>query len=470
MRRLLLLATVTLALVTFAQSAPLASAASIAPAPAAQVQAFAYFPETGHNIGLQIKQFYDANGGAVAFGPPLTELMVGSDGLQVQYFERARFEFNPDAAAGQQVVVSRAGALLTAGRTDQAFQWLAGSPDPGRAFFPESGHTLGGAFQWAWQTRGGLAAFGFPISEEFSEVGADGSARLVQYFERARFEHHPEKATPDDVQLSPLGRQLLAFDPLAQAATAPVPAIALLGQSSTGFNTSASERVTNISRATEMINGLVVPAGAEFSFAGVGDFSEANGFVDGYAIVGGRLEKVVGGGLCQVSTTLFRAVSNAGLQVTRRVGHSHIVYFYENILGFDATVFTPSVDFRWRNDSPGPIYIFGTVDRGSARMTFHLYGSSDGRQVRHEGPFVKNRTQPGVAVWQLDRSLPRGAVRQLVHGRGGADVTYNRIITLANGSTRTNTYFTRYTPWEDFYAYGPGVTPPAGVQVIAPRN
>ena len=79
---------------------------------------------------------------------------------------------------------------------------------------------------------------------------------------------------------------------------------------------------------------------------GSSEQEQASGFVDGYAIVGGRLEKVVGGGLCQVSTTLFRAVSNAGLEVTKRQGHTYVVYFYENILGFDATVFSPSLDFR----------------------------------------------------------------------------------------------------------------------------
>jgi len=465
-RALLLLALAALLITTVVSPAPTAAA------PAAQPTAFAYFPETGHNVGWLVKAFFDVNGGVATFGFPLTELIVGADGRQVQYFERARLEYNAAAPAGQRIVVTRAGAIITEGRqAEPPFQWLAASPEPGRDFFPESGHTLGGAFRWAWQTRGGLNAFGFPISEEFYEPAADGAQYLVQYFERARFEYHPDKAgTPDEVQLAPLGRQLIERDPVALAAMAPVAAISLLGEASTGFSSSSRERVTNISRATAMANGYVVPSGAEFSFVALGDFSEANGFVDGYAIVGGRLERVIGGGLCQVSTTLFRAVSNAGLQVTRRVGHSHIVNFYENILGFDATVFTPSVDFRWRNDSPGPVYIVGITDVAAGRLTFQVYGSSDGRRVRYEGPFTQNWTKPGTPVWQLDRSMPRGAVRQLVHGRSGVDVSYTRIITRANGTTQRNTYLTKYTPWEDFYVYGPGVTPPAGVRVIAPRN
>jgi hypothetical protein len=450
---------------------PHPAAAGPAAQQVAQGGGFAYFPETGHNVGMQVKRFFDAHGGVATFGLPLTELVTGADGLAVQYFERARFEYRPAAPPEGRVTLSRAGAIVTAGRSDPAFQWLAASPDPARSFFPESGHTLGGAFGWFWQTRGGLAVFGYPISEELTERDpATGADRLVQYFERARFEYHPERAgQPDEVTLSPLGRQLLQQDAAALAATAPVRPIELLGQASTGFPASSRERVTNISRAAAMVDSYVVPAGAEFSFIAVGDFSEANGFVEGYGIVGGRLERVLGGGLCQVSTTLFRAVSNAGLSVTRRVGHSHIVNFYENILGFDATVFTPSVDFRWRNDTAGPIYIVGITDTATSRVTFQLYGLNDGRSVSYQGPFPKNWKQPGVAVWQLDRSLPAGTVKQMVHGRPGVEVTYNRVIRFADGSSRTDKYVTVYKPWEDFFAYGPGVTPPRGVTVLAPK-
>jgi hypothetical protein len=470
MRRVPLLCALLLLLSPFAAVPRPAAAAPFAQT--SQGGQFAFFPETGHNVGMEIKRFFDAHGGVAAFGLPLTELIVGADGLQVQYFERARFEYHPAARAGSRVALSRVGALVTAGRGDPAFQWLAASPDPARTFFPESGHTIGGAFGWHWQTRGGLAVFGYPISEELREWDpASNSELLVQYFERARFEYHPERAgSPDEVLFSPLGRTLIQQDPVALAATAPARPVELLGQATTGFSSSSYERVTNISRATELLDTIIVPAGAEHSFVNSGDFSEANGFVEGYAIVGGRLERVIGGGLCQVSTTLFRAVSNSGLQITRRVGHSHIVYFYENILGFDATVFTPSVDFRWRNDTGGPVYIVGITDVGAGRVTFQLYGFNDGRSVRYVGPEQKNWKQPGTPAWQYDPKLPRGAVSQLVHGRPGVDVTYTRITSFANGTSRTDRYFTRYTPWDDFYVYGPGVKPPAGVKVLPPKR
>jgi hypothetical protein len=442
---------------------------SAAPATAAPVRSdaapFAYFPETGHNIGGEIKQFFDAYGGLAIFGLPLTEVIQDTEtGLQVQYFERARVELHPELPPEHYVSLTLAGRLLTQQRTDPAFAPVAAASDPARDFFAQTGHTLGGAFRYFWQQNGGLTVFGYPISEEFYEVNpADGQEYLVQYFERARFEYHPDMAgTPYEVQLGHLGRQLLERSPTAQQATAPAQQISLLGEATTSFAASIREREHNIARATEMFNGAIVPAGSEFSFNAMGDYTEANGFVDGYAIVGGRLERVVAGGLCQVSTTLFRAVSNAGLEVTERYGHSFVVNFYENILGFDATVYDPQVDFRWRNDTAGPVFIAASSNVADATVNFQLWGYDDGRTITYDGPHTSNWTQPGPAIWEYDPTLPPGTVQQLVHGRSGVNVTYTRIITMPDGSEERTTYHTAYQPWADFYVYGPGVfTAPA---------
>jgi VanW like protein len=467
-RRLFLLAASALVLAALWPVAPVAAAPAPAPSPA---NGFAYFPETGHNVGLAIKRFYDSHGGLDIFGLPLTELF-NEDGMQVQYFERARFELHPELPPEFFVSLTLLGQHFTEGRNEPAFQWLSANPGGDRTFFPESGHTLGGAFRGFWQGRGGLPAFGYPISEETGEINQqDGQFYTVQYFQRARFEYHPENVgTPYEVQLGQLGRQFLDQRPSAQAQTAPAQPLMLLGKATTGFRTSATERRENIARATALYDGVVVQPGQEYSFLSAGNFSEAEGFVDGYAIVGGKLEKVVGGGLCQVSTTMFRAVSNAGLEVTRRAGHSYVVYFYENILGFDATVFSPDRDFKWRNDSPGPVTFVTSTDLNASTVTFEIWGTSDGRTVSYDGPFVKNVVQPGGATWQYDRQLGSGARRQLVHGRPGMDVNYIRTVKMPDGSVKHyDNYYTHYQPWNDFYTYGPDVTPPAGVTVIDPR-
>jgi hypothetical protein len=469
-RRLLLLAALALA-ATLLWPAGRSQAAPILLPDTTPGTAFAYFPETGHNVGMAIKRFYDTHGGLEIFGLPLTEV-IAEDGMQVQYFERARFELHPELPPEFYVSLTLLGRHYTQGRPEPAFQWIATNPGGDRTYFSESGHTLGGAFRGFWEGRGGLAAFGYPVSEEFGEISPqDGKFYVVQYFERARFELHPENAgTPYEVMLGQLGRQFLNERPAALAQVAPAQPLALLGKATTGFRTSAAERRENIDRATRMFDGVVIQPGQEHSFLSAGDFSETNGFVEGYAIVGGRLEKVVGGGLCQVSTTLFRAVSNAGLDVTDRAGHTYIVYFYENVLGFDATVFSPTRDFKWRNDSPGPITIATSADLAASTVTFELWGTSDGRTVRYDGPVSRNVVQPGRATWQYDQELPSGATRQLVHGRPGMDVSIGRTVTMPDGSTKhKDNFYTRYQPWNDFYTFGAGVQPPSGAQVIDPR-
>jgi hypothetical protein len=467
-QRLPRLAVLTLLATLIFPFAPASAAPAIAPVPPA---GFQFFPETGHNIGLKIKRFYDAHGGLDIFGFPLTEVFA-EDGMQVQYFERARFELHPELPPEFVVSLTLLGSYFTNGRTDPAFQWLSAAPEGNRDFFPESGHSLGGAFRGFWQGRGGLAAFGYPISEEFTETNPqDGQSYLVQYFQRARFEYHPEHiGTPYEVQLGQLGRQLLNERPQALGMTVPAAPLTLLGKATTGFATSIAERRQNIAIATAMFDGVVVQPGQEYSFLSAGDFSETAGFVEGYAIVAGKLEKVIGGGLCQVSTTLFRAAANAGLDITRRSGHTYVVYFYENILGFDATVYSPYTDFRWRNDSPGPVHISATTNPEAATVTFELWGTSDGRNVSYSGPNVRNVVQPGVATWQFDRELPVGAKRQMVHGRPGMDINLLRKVTMPDGSIlHDDNWFTHYQPWDDFYTYGPGVTPPGGARVIDPR-
>ncbi|KAB8139888.1 vanomycin resistance protein VanB [Chloroflexia bacterium SDU3-3] len=471
MRKQLSLLGVCLMLAAFCLPSAQASAAPANP-PGTLV---AYYPETGHHVISHFKKFYDANGGLAIFGLPLTEMFV-EDGLQVQYFQRARFEYHPELPAGQRVQLTQIGRWFTNDRAaTPAFQWLGQNPDPSgqRSFFPESGHSLGGAFRGFWEGKGGLAVFGYPISEELQEANPnDGQTYTVQFFERARFELHADKVgTPDEVQLGLLGSELIAQRPAAQAQQAAVPRMVLLGKATTGFRTSAEAREQNIFRAADMFNGAVVPAGQEYSFLNSGEFSEDGGFVEGYGIVGGRMEKMVGGGLCQVSTTMYRAVANAGLQITHRVAHSYVVYFYENILGFDATVFTPDVDFRWRNDSPGPITIFTSTDAATSSVTFELWGTSDGRKTTYQGPTISNKRQPGAANWQYDPTLPRGAVRQMVHGRAGMDVSLTRIVTMPDGKVlRNENIATHYEPWADFYLYGPGVTPPRGAIIVPPST
>ena len=117
--------------------------------------------------------------------------------------------------------------------------------------------------------------------------------------------------------------------------------------------------------AANLLNGAVVPPGATFSFLQtVGGIDEAHGFVEGYVIAAERTQRGVGGGVCQVSTTTFRAAFWSGVQITERNQHSYRVGWYEangEPVGFDAAVFDPGVDLKFVNDTPGYILVEAKV-------------------------------------------------------------------------------------------------------------
>jgi len=173
-----------------------------------------YFPETGYVVGYAFLTFWNANGGAMIFGFPLTNEGVDpASQLTVQYFERSRFEYHPEAAGTPQLVqLTIVGRIITAGRTDPAF-----APQPlvpagsDRSYFVQTQHSIGGQFKKFFDQNGGIFIFGYPISEETIEPNpTDGVAYTVQWFERARFEFHPEfNGTPNAIELGQLGRQLL---------------------------------------------------------------------------------------------------------------------------------------------------------------------------------------------------------------------------------------------------------------------
>ncbi len=187
-------------------------------APASQT---VYVAQSGHHLTDRygFLSYWRQNGGVLLFSYPITE-EIDEHGRIRQYFERARFEYHPQHENPEyRVQLALLGVELTEGR-----DFPKTAPGSGELYFAETGHAMSGAFLRFWQKRGGLRTFGFPISEPLQEVSpADGKTYTVQYFERARFELHPEDmepfyrqqaqalklnlATLYEVQLGDLGRQ-----------------------------------------------------------------------------------------------------------------------------------------------------------------------------------------------------------------------------------------------------------------------
>ena len=168
---------------------------------------FRYFVETGQAVGGPFLDYWDTQGGLSSYGYPITD-EIRENGYTVQYFERARFEYHPEnAGTPYAVLLGRLGVQLTSTR-----DFPAGEPDGKAPYFAETRHSLRGDFLDYWQTYGGLPRFGYPISEEIVEFSAtDRRPYSVQYFERARFEYHPENSGQFRVLLGHIGKEMLAL-------------------------------------------------------------------------------------------------------------------------------------------------------------------------------------------------------------------------------------------------------------------
>jgi len=168
------------------------------------------FAQTGHTVRGYFLEYWQNNGGLAQFGYPISEEFF--EGYQrVQYFERARLEYHTEfSGTPYQVELSLLGVQALS-QGDKNYPPATPVQNSQFQYFPQTGHNLGFGFKAYWEQHGGLAIFGYPLSEEISEISpTDGKPYTVQYFERNRFEYHPEvKGTPFEVELGLLGSETL---------------------------------------------------------------------------------------------------------------------------------------------------------------------------------------------------------------------------------------------------------------------
>jgi vancomycin resistance protein YoaR len=236
----------------------------------------------------------------------------------------------------------------------------------------------------------------------------------------------------------------------------------LVASGTTYFKGSSPERVANIVTAAEKFRGVVIAPGEQFSFnQHVGDVNAANGFVDSLIIRGDRTEVGVGGGVCQVSTTAFQAAFWAGFPILERYPHSYLVSYY-NPPGLDATIFTPTADFRFRNDSDHYLLIKPEVDKAKSQVTFYLYGTKDRNAEMIGKPVVTNVSKPEGPIYEENASLPAGKIKQVDWAKDGMDVVVTRRVTFDDGTVKEDRIASKYRPWRAVYQYGPGTQIPSG--------
>ncbi|MBN1954176.1 MAG: VanW family protein [Anaerolineae bacterium] len=233
------------------------------------------------------------------------------------------------------------------------------------------------------------------------------------------------------------------------------------------FIGSPSARDHNIRLAASRFDGIVIAPGETFSFNDyLGEVSAEAGYQEAYITVREGLAYDVGGGICQVSTTAFRAALWGGYGIIERWSHLYRVGYYELRgygPGFDATVYSPYVDFKFVNDCPAPLLIETEVEDANHRLVFRFYSVDDGRRVEVEGPAVTEGESPGAPIYQLDESLPPGTVIEWQSAQNGLNATIERWVYDASGILLYhNVYVSEYAARRAAYHYGPGYEPPGG--------
>lgn len=233
--------------------------------------------------------------------------------------------------------------------------------------------------------------------------------------------------------------------------------IELIGRGTSSFTGSIENRAFNINLAASRIHGALIAPGETFSFnKTVGDISTVTGYKQAYVIQNGKTVQGDGGGVCQVSTTLFRAVLNAGLPIIERNPHAYRVGYYEQNSppGIDAAIYTPTVDLKFKNDTGASILIQAYPDLVNYKLVFELFGTRDGRQVTMTKPVILKETPAPEPLYQDDPNLPKGQVKQVDFAAAGANVYFTRTVTK-NGKTLLNDKFvSNYRPWQAIYMRG----------------
>lgn len=249
----------------------------------------------------------------------------------------------------------------------------------------------------------------------------------------------------------------------------------LVSSETSYFYGSSAERVQNIKAASARFHGLLIAPGETFSMGdALGDVSLDNGFAEALIIYGGRTIKGVGGGVCQVSTTLFRTVFFGGYPVVERYSHAYRVSYYErtasgsvdpNLAGLDATVYFPLVDFKFTNDTP--YWILMETYMGDSSLTWKFYSTSDGRSVTWETTGPQNVVPAPQPLFEENDELRPGQIRQVDWAANGADVVVTRTV-LKNGAAYfTDEFRTHYEPWQAVCEVAPGTEEP---EKLAKRN
>lgn len=234
----------------------------------------------------------------------------------------------------------------------------------------------------------------------------------------------------------------------------------LLGEGSSTFKHSSAIRNFNVEKGASIVNRILVAPGETFSFVNaLGEVSREAGYKDAYIIRAGRTELDIGGGICQVSTTFFRAMLNSGLDIRERRNHAYRVSYYEEDMppGYDATVFIPKPDLSFVNDTGNYLLIQNEYDGVNKKLTYRIYGTSDGRKTEISNYRQWGASPPPPDIHIDDPTLPPGKTVQDEHAIPGLKTAFDWKVTKNGEILHQKTFTSSYAPWAAVFRHGPAL-------------
>ena len=228
-------------------------------------------------------------------------------------------------------------------------------------------------------------------------------------------------------------------------------------------------RLQNIQAAAARFYGLLIPPNTTFSMGNaIGDISLDNGYAEALIIYNGRSITGVGGGVCQVSTTLFRTALYGGYPIVERHEHAYRVYYYEQtatgtdprLAGLDATVYFPLVDLKFTNDRSYWLLMETYFDRSNYSLTWKFYSGDDGRTTDVQNLGLRNVVPAPPPLFEENPDLALNEMKQVDWPGDGADITVTRVVTRGGQVIISDSIRTLYEPWRAICDYGPGTENP----------
>ena len=231
----------------------------------------------------------------------------------------------------------------------------------------------------------------------------------------------------------------------------------LIGYGESNYGGSSASRAANLILAAKKASGVLVPPGGVYSLnKSVGPINASTGFGSAWVIASGRTVLGSGGGVCQTSTTLFRAVLDSGLPVVERHAHDYRVGYYEKDqpAGFDAAIYQPSLDMKFKNDTENYVLVQAYAIPEETKLVFKIYGTSDGREVEITEPVITGVIAPPETEYRETDTLKKGVVQQVDFSAWGATSVFSRKVTREGEVLFEETYRSVYRPWKAIFLVG----------------